>query len=724
MILNSPQEGSLSSRKTSIRPILLILLLAVFFRGVYLYDSLDYPTFKAPVVDARTYDQTARRIAEEGELTQDLFWQPPFYPLFLSSVYKVTKGSILAAKIFQMIIGVLTCVLVYMLGVKLFNTMIGLLAGIMAAVYLPMIFFEGELLATGWAAFWAVTLVLGFVSAAEKSRIWSYFIVGLCGAFSIITRPVFFLFFLAGCIWLVFKSYRQKDGRKFLPKILMIAAGFLVITIPTGILGYYTTGKVRITPFSGGINFYIGNNPNYQETITIRPGYAWRRFMELPAEQGIEDIHEKDKFFRKKAIDYAVNQPLNFAEGLGYKTAEFFSSREIPRNTDMYSFRKWSSLMRFGTWKFKGFGFPFGIFLSLAVVGAVYWWRKITMPVWLFLAFYSASIILIFVASRYRMPIMPVIYVLAAGGIAALGEMSRRRQWAKLAVFILILVLVSLASSASGPFHQERLDYDSELFYFLGVSLEEQGKADKAREAYLEAIRLNPDLADAYYNLGVLMAGQKKFDEAVDYYRQAIQANPDHSHAYYNLGVLYQSQRRMDEAIRFFRETIRIDPFDPYAHNNLGNGLRSQDKLPEAIEHYRLAVKYKPSYAVAHNNLAYALLRMDNWNEAAEHFKKALSIEPSSPPVLIGLARILILHPDPNSRDPGRAILLAEQAAQLTEYREPRILNILAMSYASAGYFDRAITTARKALDLAVAAQDQDLAARIQKRIKLYQERQ
>lgn len=181
MNLNPPQKGraSSSTHKANVGPVLLILLLAILFRGLYLYDSSDNPTFRVPVVDARTYDQIARRVAEEGDFTQDLFWQPPFYPLFLSSVYKVTKGSILAAKIFQMIIGVLTCVLVYMLGVKLFNNLIGFFAGIMAAIYLPMIFFEGELLATGWAAFWAVALILGFVSAAEKSRVWSYFIVAV-----------------------------------------------------------------------------------------------------------------------------------------------------------------------------------------------------------------------------------------------------------------------------------------------------------------------------------------------------------------------------------------------------------------------------------------------------------------------------------------------------------------------------------------------------------------
>lgn len=709
-----------SLNQSNIRYIILIFLLAIVIRGLYLIDSSDNPTFHVPVVDSRTYDQIAREVADKGNLTRDLFWQPPFYPLFLSLIYLFSKGSILSVKVFQMILGGLTCVLVYLLGRKIFNKRIGFLAGIIAALYLPLIFFEGELLATGWAAFWSVVLVLVFLSTAEKPGVVNCFFLGFSGALSIITRPVFLPFFIASCIWLIMQASKQKTLKRLLPIAILIIAGFLTVSLPVGLLGYHTTGKIRILPFSGGINFYIGNNPDYKKTITLRPGLGWEKFIGLPQKYGINSIYEKEKFYRNEAISYAVNEPLNFSKGLLSKTTQFFTSREIPRNVNLYSFRKWSKLLRIGVWEAKGFGFPFGLLLSLAVVGTVYWWRKIPGPLWLLMVLHPASVILIFVASRYRMPVVPSMCVLASGGCAALYQVVKKQERAKIATLSAVFLLVIAASSAFGPFHQEKLNYDAELNYFLGIALDERGQTDRAKEAYREAIRLKPDYADVYYNLGVVMAEQGGSAEAMKDYRRAIEIDPDYSAAYYNLGALLQSQGKLDEAIWNYYQTLRVQPYDAYAHNNLGNALRREGKLVEAIRHYRLALQFKPDYALAHNNLGYALFRQGDMDEASQHFQKALELRPFWPPALTGLARILATHPDRDKRNPEKAVFLAAKAAELTKYKDARVLNILAMAYAAAGQFHQAESTAKKALELSLAAQNFGLASEIRKRIELY----
>jgi tetratricopeptide (TPR) repeat protein len=709
-----------SLNQGNIRYIILIFLLAIVIRGLYLIDSSDNLTFNVPVVDSRTYDQIAREVVDKGNLTRDLFWQPPFYPLFLSLIYLFSKGSILSVKVFQMILGGLTCVLVYLLGRKIFNKRIGLLAGIIAALYLPLIFFEGELLATGWAAFWSVVLVLVFLSTAEKPGVVNCFFLGLSGALSIITRPVFLPFFIACCIWLIMQASRQKTLKRLLPMSILITAGFLAVSLPVGLLGYHTTGKIRILPFSGGINFYIGNNPDYKKTITLRPGLGWEKFIGLPQKYGINSIYEKEKFYRNEAISYAVNEPLNFSKGLLSKTTQFFTSREIPRNVNIYSFRKWSKLLRIGVWEAKGFGFPFGLLLSLAVVGTVYWWRKIPGPLWLLMVLYPASVILIFVASRYRIPVVPSMCVLASGGCAALYQVVKKQEWVKIVSLSAVFLLVITASSSFGPFHQEKLNYDAELNYFLGIALEERGQTDRAKEAYREAIRLKPDYADVYYNLGVIMAEQGGSAEAMKYYRRAIEIDPDYSAAYYNLGALLQSQGKLDEAIWNYYQTLRVQPYDAYAHNNLGNALRREGKLVEAIRHYRLALQFKPDYDLAHNNLGYALFRQGDMDKASQHFQKALDLRPFWPPALTGLARILATHPDRDKRNPEKAVFLAAKAAELTKYKDARVLNILAMAYAATGQFPQAESTAKKALELSLDAQNFGLASEIRKRIELY----
>ena len=106
--------GSMAKRQKNIRTTtgiwlgVAVFVLAILVRGLYLYESSDNPTFRAPVVDSLTYDQMARRLAGGEGLTPDFFWQPLFYPLFLAAVYRLTDFSFPAVKVIQMILGGVT----------------------------------------------------------------------------------------------------------------------------------------------------------------------------------------------------------------------------------------------------------------------------------------------------------------------------------------------------------------------------------------------------------------------------------------------------------------------------------------------------------------------------------------------------------------------------------------------------------------------------------------
>ena len=61
---------------------------------------------------------------------------------------------------------------------------------------------------------------------------------------------------------------------------------------------------------------------------------------------------------------------------------------------------------------------------------------------------------------------------------------------------------------------------------------------DEAIEDMNKAIKLYPDLAEAYYNRGNLMAISGKLPEAYDDYTKAIELNPNLGEAYYNRGLV------------------------------------------------------------------------------------------------------------------------------------------------------------------------------------------
>jgi tetratricopeptide (TPR) repeat protein len=619
-----------------------IFVLAVLVRGVYLYESSDNPTFRAPVVDSLTYDQMARRLLAGEGLTRDFFWQPLFYPLFLAGVYRVSDFSILAVKVIQMILGGATCLLVFRLGQRLFGRQTGILAGLIAAFYMPLVFFEQELLATGWAAFCSVAAVLCLLRAREKPTVWRCFILGLTGAFSIIVRPVFLPFFAAGCLWLAVSWIRDRvGGSAFACGAVMVALGSLIIFAPVAILSRQVMGRAKILPYSGGVNLYIGNNPDYEETINIRPGLGWRKLMELPQKEGITDSYEKEKFFANKAVEYARAQPISFAKGLAYKTVQFLSSREMPRNFDIHLFRRWSGLLRAGVWKAGGFGFPFGALLGLAVVGAFSQRRRIPGPVWLMMILYPASVILVFVASRYRVPVVPVMTVLAATGCGATFGYCRQRRWLHLAAAAVVLCATALLSSVAGPFYVERLDYEPELYYGLGDSLDKRGQVEQAIEAYSRAVALRGDYVEAHHNLGLLLVKQQRHAEAIEHYNQALQADPRNAGLYEDIGVALSEQGRINEAIRQYHKAIEIDPNKATVYDHLGSAYVGLNEFATALQYYSRAVDLAPKDPVSRNNLANVLAMTGQADKAVGHYEMVLRIQPGDPETLSNLANAL-----------------------------------------------------------------------------------
>lgn len=77
---------------------------------------------------------------------------------------------------------------------------------------------------------------------------------------------------------------------------------------------------------------------------------------------------------------------------------------------------------------------------------------------------------------------------------------------------------------------------DSRLRFALGVMRMEMGQAGEARAIFTELTQDFPDLADPYNNLAVLDASQGRLDEARASLEQALRLQPDHAQALENFG--------------------------------------------------------------------------------------------------------------------------------------------------------------------------------------------
>jgi len=256
----------------------------------------------------------------------------------------------------------------------------------------------------------------------------------------------------------------------------------------------------------------------------------------------------------------------------------------------------------------------------------------------------------------------------------------------------------------------------------LGLAFFMLGRTAEAIEHYLKAIQLNSQNAAAYEYLALALQSKGMLNEAVGYYHNALTIEPRNAETQYNLGVALQLQNKSDEAAEHYAEALKIQPNLIKARSNLGVILAGQGKFDEAINHFIEALKIQPDSAEIHNNLGYALESAGRFNEAIEHYHIALQINPDYLSALNNAANILAARPAQNMRDVNEALTFAERAAELTKHGDAAVLDKLAVVYAAAGQFDKAVTTAQKGLELALTAGNSNLANQLRRRLELYRQ--
>ena len=239
-----------------------------------------------------------------------------------------------------------------------------------------------------------------------------------------------------------------------------------------------------------------------------------------------------------------------------------------------------------------------------------------------------------------------------------------------------------------------------------------------------DTLARNPACWIAHNNLGRLLLNTGRGDEAMVHFRQTFQIKPDYADAYYNLGTALAGKGQLQEATSCFEKALRINPDLAQAHYNLATALVRLDRPEEAAEQYRSVLRRQPDFTEAHFQLALTLSRLGRAKEAAAQYRQVLKLNPQMTGALNNLAWLLASHPDPEVRNGADAVLLAEQACQLTHYRDAIFVGTLGAAYAAAGRFEEAVTTAKMAESMATAAGDEELARKNQKLAELFLARQ
>ncbi len=123
----------------------------------------------------------------------------------------------------------------------------------------------------------------------------------------------------------------------------------------------------------------------------------------------------------------------------------------------------------------------------------------------------------------------------------------------------------------------------AEDWYALGCELERR-EPDRAREAYLKAIELDPSHAEAHNDLGCLYHEQGGLADAEKHYRAAL-ALRDGGTAQFNLAVALDDQGRESEARTVYEAALEADPACAEAHFNLARLCERAGDRAGAVRH-------------------------------------------------------------------------------------------------------------------------------------------
>ncbi len=592
----------------------LVALAAVAVRVAHLALSHGDPTWAVPIIDAGTYRDLATQLARGVPPSASLVWQPVFYPLGLAAIFKVAGPSVFAARLVQIAIGGLTGLATWRLADRWFGRRVALTAGLFVALCGPLIFFEAQLEAAGPAALVTVLLVLLADTVGCTMRPWSAIRLGLAMAVAIYLRPTFLPAVAGLLVWLGWQS--AGTARVRLLQVVLATATVLAVVVPVESVARARFGHGALLPASGSLNLFIGNNPDREHTVNVRPGLEWERLLAAPAQAGYGGGGAAGaRYYRDRFWHYVRTAPAAYAVGLGRKFLQLVSTRELPRNQDIYLHRQWSPVLRVLVFRLGNWGFPGGVLLALGTFGLVLVGARRHLPALIVLSGVGAALVAVFVAARYRAPLWPLAAVFAAAGLSHAADLRHWRRDRRVVAALVAAIVMTVLGTVPGPFAQEQRDYRGELEFAVGHALYEQEDWQGAERRLQQAIALDAQQISARNFLAICLARLGRLDEAAAQWQDALALAPDYAEAARNLARV--NEQRAEQAYRRGRDRETADP-------------------RAALADYRQAVALAPRWAeplarVAWVEATSAAADVRDGNDALVRVQAALGLDADHP---------------------------------------------------------------------------------------------
>lgn len=567
----------------------LLLLAAALLRIAHWWAVRDEPFFARLAMDSQEYDRWARAIAAGDWWGSEPFFQAPLYPYLLAGVYRLFGHSLDAVYLLQIALAVAGLCALARAADRMLGAPHGLAAAALGALYGPFLFHDVQLLKEGPAVALTSLLLLLLARAKIQSKAispssevaaggrklpltefsaWGWVGAGgVLGLLALLRENALLLVpFLVPLAW------RRGDRRGSAVRSAGLLLGLALVLSPVAARNAALGGGFLPTTFQGGVNFWIGNNPQADGTYRpLAPGRQIpaferaepRRLAEVEAGRALTGA-EVSRFWLDRSLAWARSEPAAFARLQLHKLGLYLSGYEWPDAVDYEWTKTRSPVLAGPLLEFTAVGLLAAAGVLLLVAGRRGAELGALSPVFAFELGWLLSTVAFFLFSRYRLPAIPGLLVLAAIPLVEIGRASRAgRRRIVLGGSLLVVAIWALPHLAD---HRPRTDL---VEFNLGRLAEERGDGAAAERHYAAALAAAPDHFLAAMNLGTLAAKRGDLATALPLLERAATLEPAAPDAAANLGAGRLAAGDFAGARAALERALALDPGHEAATANL-----------------------------------------------------------------------------------------------------------------------------------------------------------
>jgi 4-amino-4-deoxy-L-arabinose transferase-like glycosyltransferase len=408
-----------------------ILVLALAARAFWVAYAPADPTDGRGMDDTIFYYGSAVGIANgEGYVnpwvSEPTAQWPPGYSFLLASVFRLPGPDVPAAWSLNVVVGALTCVALYWVGLLISGQKVGALAGLIMAVFPGHVFFSSLVMSETLFVFLVVVamLMLALVAKRREPGVPLLLLTGAAVAAAAMVRGQgLFLFFVALLFWWVSSA----DWAHALQRATLVMVTAIALIIPWSVRNYVVTDGFVFISTNDGANLYMGNHEYANGRFMYAAGdWIARQFGDLSWPEG--EVATSNAMLRE-GLRFMFTHPWREVQLAGSKIRALYEDDEDglrwihhPEvNSPVRSLKVISDIAN---------AYYFAV-IAAAGLGVWYWRRRprdaLSLPL-LVIGVFTVGQLLFFGTPRFHLPMLPSFALLAAFGLTRGWEHLQRRR--------------------------------------------------------------------------------------------------------------------------------------------------------------------------------------------------------------------------------------------------------------------------------------------------------